>query len=113
MAEEQSPSRKTNLKQAKSAGIGLRRALDQLTLAAQCILSFAAFVEEAKPEEIRLLGAMLAEWQNWGGSLRTGNFFAGVARAVLDQDTEGRLRAWPEDRRKVVGKTTGRGRSSA
>ncbi len=72
------------------------RAIRQISSLADCMLSFAAFLEEAKPAEIRLLGEMLAEWQNWGGSLRAGNFFAAVAEAVLRHDTETRLKAWPK-----------------
>ncbi len=68
----------------------------------ECIVSFTAFLEEAKPAEIRLLGDMLAEWQNWGGSLRAGNFFGAVARSVLDNDAASQLQAWPKDRRKMA-----------
>ncbi len=52
------------------------------------------FLEEAKPEEIRLLGDMLSEWRNWSGSLRAGNFFRAVAEGVLTQNTEAHLRRW-------------------
>jgi hypothetical protein len=76
--------------------------LDQISATADCLASFAAFLEEAKPAEIRLLGEMLAEWENWSGSLRAGNFFGGVARAVLDNETKTRLKAWPKNRRKMA-----------
>lgn len=61
------------------------------------MVSFAAFMEDAKPTEIRLLTDMLAEWQDWGGSLRKGNFFRGVAEAVSADDTQTRLGRWPKD----------------
>jgi hypothetical protein len=58
--------------------------------------------KEAKPAEIRLLADMLAQWQNWGGSLRAGNFFAVAAESVLHHDGETRLKTWPQDRRKLA-----------
>ncbi len=79
----------------------VRPLLDLWNAYGECVLGFAAFGEEAKPAEIRLLGEMLAEWQNWGGSLRAGNFFAGVARAVLDGDLEVQLKARPTGRRRT------------
>ncbi len=79
----------------------LRSTIEQLDAAGECLTGLAEFLGAAKPAEIRLLGEMLGEWQNWGGSLRAGNFFAGVARAVLDQDTAVQLKAWPKDRRRT------------
>jgi hypothetical protein len=77
------------------------------TDAADCLLSFAAFLEEAKPAEIRLLGEMLAQWADWGGSLRAGNFFAAAAESVLHPDGETRLKTWPQDRRQTAVSATG------
>ncbi len=87
-------------KRIGAARVAVCQSMNDARETAYCLLAFTAFLEEAKPAEIRLLGDMLAEWQNWGGSLRAGNFFAGVARAVLDQDTEVQLKAWLQDRRR-------------
>ncbi len=37
---------------------------------------------------------MLAEWRNWSGSLRAGNFFRAVAEGVLHRDLDERLTVW-------------------
>ncbi len=37
---------------------------------------------------------MLAEWRNWSGSLRAGNFFRAVAEGVLHRDLDARLTVW-------------------
>ncbi len=89
-------------KPSKVVGAHLATRLRRVHDTAECMAGVAVFLEEAKPAEIRLLSDMLAEWQNWGGSLRAGNFFGAVARAVLDNDTASQLQAWPKDRRKVA-----------
>ncbi len=76
---------------------GFARTLEHIRDTADCLLSFGQFLEEAKPEEIRLLSDMLAQWSNWSGSLRAGNFFRAVAEGVLSGDVEKRVRSWLND----------------
>ncbi len=72
-------------------------AVQHIQETAECLSSFAQLLEEAGPEENRLLGDMLAQWSNWSGSLRAGNFFQAVAEGVLRGDLEERLKGWLTD----------------
>ncbi len=96
------------------AASAVDRAVQRIQETADCLSSFAQFLEEAKPEEIRLLGDMLAEWANWSGSLRAGNFFRAVAEGVLSGDVDERLKGWLTDRARLgaAQPQTRRGRSA-